>query len=196
MQCRLMTHSYKNPTDRVRGWRERKERKTEEVARQRRVCGVAEPQRTGGGYGAWRPALAPLLQDSGGNRCGHDLHLLPTSDCSNALISQQCLVLISFLSPFLWRLPLTRLSPPTFALPRVSAAPLHHHCNHSPPFIILSSSIHTFSLSSDALILSVSYHPPHTHTGMRSVNYLVHPLLHLHFRHSWDFKQTPTSLFI
>lgn len=26
-------------------------------------------------------------------------------------------------------------------------------------------------------------HPPHTHTGMQSVNYLVHPLLHLHFRH-------------
>lgn len=63
--------------------------------------------------------LAPLLQDSGGNRCGHDLHLLPTSDCSYALISQQCLALISFLPLLLWHLPLTRMSPPTFVLPRL-----------------------------------------------------------------------------
>lgn len=160
MQCKLMSHSNKNLTDKVKGWREerKKDWRGGEVVQGLWCCRTPEE---------WRRILKACTGTTAAGQqrkqMWQDLHLLPTSDCSYALISQQCLALISFLPPLLWHLPLTQMSLPTFALPGVSAGPpplpphmlptLHHPLQLDPhvqpelrcfnPLIVLPSSSHS-----------------------------------------------------
>ncbi len=176
-----MTHSWKpvRQSERVEREERKKDRRGGKAvqglwccrasAEWRRICGLKACAGTAAA-GQWRKQMWPWFTSAAYQR------LLICFNLTAMPHSYFLLLSISLASS-------TYPDVPTyFCIPPCLGSPLHHHRNRSPPFIILSSSIHTFSLSSDALILSVSYHPPHTHTGMRSVNYLVHPLLHLHSR--------------
>ncbi len=167
----------------VRGWRERKERPKSWWGSAGFVVllnpsGVEVDMRpkglrwhSGNAEGQWNKRMWPWFTSAAYQRLllRFNLTAMPSSYFLPLSLS-----LASFAHP---DVPTYFCTPPCLGSPPPSPPqplPTRHHSLQLDPHV--QPELRCFNP------LSV-LHPPHTHTGMQSVNYLVHPLLHLHFRH-------------